>query len=196
MPFTGLTNKKTVDLCSKIHLIRDYCSTAAAPKEKAMYTRVQTAQKKWGGSLTAIDNWLEERQQLIVSYCKLAALPPFDNKRTTLPAQAAVQEFCQLMVDYLSAGHFEVYERIVSECAVNGTDSRKLADSLYPKIAVSTDLALNFNDLYADHLSTRHSAAFDRELSALGQALEERFEYEDELINTLYEKHTDNSLSA
>lgn len=159
-----------------------------------MYTRVQKARQKWGGSLTAIDNWLDERQQLIVSYCKLASLPPFDDKRTTLPAQSAVQEFCQLLVDYLSAGHFEVYERIVSECAVNGKDSRKLADSLYPKIAVSTDLALNFNDLYADHLSTRHSGAFDRELSELGQALEERFGYEDELIHTLYEKHTDNSL--
>lgn len=161
-----------------------------------MYTRLQKARQKWGGSLTAIDNWLDERQQLIVSYCKLASLPPFDDKRTTLPAQSAVQEFCQLLVDYLSAGHFEVYERIVSECAINGTDSRKLADSLYPKIAVSTDLALNFNDLYADHLSTRHSGAFDRELSELGQALEERFAYEDELIHTLYEKHTDNSLSA
>ena len=161
-----------------------------------MYNLVQTARKKWGGSLTAIDNWLDERQQLIVSYCKLASLPPFDDKRTTMPAQSAVQEFCQLLVDYLSAGHFEVYERIVSECAVNGTDSRKLADSLYPKIAVSTDLALNFNDLYADHLSTRHSGAFDRELSELGQALEERFAYEDELIHTLHEKHTDNSLSA
>ncbi|MBU1310271.1 sigma D regulator [Rheinheimera muenzenbergensis] len=161
-----------------------------------MYTRVQNAQQKWGGSLSAIDTWLEERQQLIVSYCKLAALPPFDHKRTTMPSQHAVQEFCQLLVDYLSAGHFEVYERIVSECAVNGTDSRKLADSLYPKIAVSTDLALNFNDNYAEHLSTRHSGAFDRELSALGQALEERFEYEDELINTLHEKHSDNSISA
>ena len=161
-----------------------------------MYNLVQTARKKWGGSLTAIDNWLDERQQLIVSYCKLAALPPFDTKRTTMPAQAAVQDFCQILVDYLSAGHFEVYERIVSECAVNGTDSRKLAESLYPKIAKSTDLALNFNDQYADHLSTRHSGAFDRELSELGQALDERFEFEDELINTLYEKHTDTSVSA
>jgi regulator of sigma D len=67
---------------------------------------------------------------------------------------------------------------------------------LSPKIAVSTDLALNFNDLYADHLSTKHSAAFDRELSELGQALEERFAYEDELINTLYEKHIDSNVSA
>lgn len=161
-----------------------------------MYTRVQTARNKWGGSLGAIDSWLDDRQQLIVSYCKLAALPPFDTKRTTLPSQANVQEFCQLMVDYLSAGHFEVYERIVSESATNGTNSRQLADSLYPKIAVSTDLALNFNDLYADHLSTRHSGAFDRELSELGQALEQRFEYEDQLINTLYEKHNDSSVQA
>ena len=161
-----------------------------------MYTRVQKAQQKWGGSLSAIDTWLEERQQLIVSYCKLAALPPFDHKRTTMPSQNAVQEFCQLLVDYLSAGHFEVYERIVDQCTVNGTDSRKLADRLYPKISVSTDLALSFNDAYADHLSTRNSAAFDRELSELGQALEERFELEDELIDTLHAKHTDASVSA
>tara|TARA_R110002126_G_scaffold43555_28_gene124985 strand:- start:3654 stop:4139 length:486 start_codon:yes stop_codon:yes gene_type:complete len=161
-----------------------------------MYRRVQQAQKKWGGSLTAIDNWLDERQQLIVSYCKLAGLPPFEKDRHTLPAQDKVREFCQLLMDYLSAGHFEVYERIVDQCTINGTDSRKLADSLYPKISVSTDLALSFNDAYADHLSTRDSAAFDRELSELGQALEERFELEDELIDTLHAKHTDASVSA
>ncbi|MDP5206117.1 sigma D regulator, partial [Alishewanella sp. SMS9] len=144
-----------------------------------MYTRVQQAQQKWGGSLTAIDNWLAERQQIIVCYCRLAGLPPFEKDRHTMPSQEKIREFCQLLMDYLSAGHFEVYERIVTQCAVNGTDSRRLADSLYPKIAVSTDLSLEFNDKYAEHLSTRNSGSFDIELSALGQALEERFELED-----------------
>lgn len=161
-----------------------------------MYSRVKQAQQKWGGSLSAIDKWLEERQQLIVSFCKLAGLPPFEKDRHTLPAQDKVTDFCQLLMDYLSAGHFEVYEQIVAQCAVNGTDSRQLADSLYPKIAVSTDMSLTFNDNYAEHLSTRHSAAFDRELSDLGQALEHRFELEDRLIDTLYQKHTDQSATA
>lgn len=161
-----------------------------------MYTRVQQAQKKWGGSLSAIDNWLDERQQLIVNYCRLAGLPPFEKDRHTMPSQERIKEFCQLLMDYLSAGHFEVYERIVTQCAINGTNSRKLADSLYPKIAVSTDLALEFNDNYADHLSTRKSGTFDTELSALGQALEERFALEDKLIETLYIKYKDGATSA
>jgi regulator of sigma D len=154
-----------------------------------MYTRVQQAQQKWGGSLNAIDNWLQERRELIVCYCRLAGLPPFEKDRHTMPSQDTIKEFCQLLMDYLSAGHFEVYEQIVAQCAVNGTDSRKLADSLYPKISVSTDLALEFNDKYADHLSTRRSGSFDLDLSALGQALEERFALEDKLIDTLHAKH-------
>lgn len=155
-----------------------------------MYTRVKKAQQQWGGSLTAIDSWLEERQQLIVSYCKLAGLPPFEDNRQTMPAQDTIRQFCQLLMDYLSAGHFEVYDRIVAECATNGSDSRKLAQKLYPKISESTDLALAFNDKYAEHLSTRKSGAFDLELSELGQALEARFALEDQLINTLHEKHS------
>lgn len=161
-----------------------------------MFTRVKKAQQQWGGSLSAIDNWLEDRQKLIVSYCTLAGLPPFESNRQTLPAQELVKEFCQLLMDYLSAGHFEVYDRITAECAINGQDSQKLAAELYPRIADSTDLALAFNDNYAEHLSTRHSAAFDRELSALGQALEERFALEDKLISTLHEKHTHSSVSV
>lgn len=161
-----------------------------------MYTRVQQAQKKWGGSLSAIDNWLDERQQLIVNYCRLAGLPPFEKDRHTMPSQERIKEFCQLLMDYLSAGHFEVYERIVAQCTINGTDGRKLADNLYPRIAVSTDLALEFNDNYAEHLSTRKSGTFDIELSSLGQALEERFALEDKLIETLYIKHKDNVASA
>lgn len=161
-----------------------------------MYTRVQKAQQKWGGSVSAIDSWLDNRQQVIVSYCKLASLPPFESDRSTLPTQQQVQEFCQLLLDYLSAGHFEVYDRIVTESATKNNNNQQLAEQLYPKIAASTDLALEFNDKYADHLSTRQSGPFDLELSALGQALEERFSFEDELINTLHQTQTDDPISV
>jgi len=154
-----------------------------------MYTRVQQAQQKYGGSLKAIDSWLQERRELIVSYCRLAGLPPFEKDRHTMPSQDKIKEFCQLLMDYLSAGHFEVYEQIVSQCAVNGADSKALAESLYPKISVSTDLALEFNDRYAETAELQDSTRFDQDLSRLGQALEERFSLEDELIQTLSVKH-------
>jgi regulator of sigma D len=156
-----------------------------------MYTRLESAQQKWGGSLTAIDNWLEERQRLIVCYCELAALPPFDKKAgNSLPDLADIQHFCQLLMDYLSAGHFEVYDQIVAQHATNGQNSHQLADALYPKIAKSTDMALEFNDKYAEADNSSLSKNFDRDLSALGQALVERFDFEDELIQTLHTKYT------
>lgn len=155
-----------------------------------MYTRLQSARQQWGGSSTAIDNWLEERQQLIVTYCKLAALPPFDkqNQDNQLPAHEDILGFCQLLVDYLSAGHFEVYDQIVSQCEINGEYSKSLADALYPKISASTDIALEFNDKYADTADIGFNR-FDQDLSTLGQALEDRFGLEDELIQTLHTKH-------
>lgn len=162
-----------------------------------MYTRLQTARQQWGGTSTAIDNWLEERQQLIVSYCKLAALPPFDTQQDNqLPSQDAILSFCQLLMDYLSAGHFEVYDQIVSQCQINGSDSKSLAEALYPKISASTDLALEFNDKYADTETGNSFGSFDADLSTLGQALEERFGLEDELIQTLHNKHVKGSVSA
>jgi regulator of sigma D len=161
-----------------------------------MYTRLQSARQQWGGSSTAIDSWLEERQQLIVSYCKLAALPPFDKQQqeNQLPAQEDILVFCQLLMDYLSAGHFEVYDQIVSQCQINGNDSKSLAQALYPKISASTDIALEFNDNYAEPSDDNDFATFDLDLSGLGQALEERFGLEDELIQTLHAKHA--SVSA
>ncbi|OBP13285.1 anti-sigma factor [Rheinheimera sp. SA_1] len=156
-----------------------------------MYTRLQSARQQWGGSSTAIDNWLEDRQQLIVSYCKLAALPPFDkqNQDNQLPAQEDILCFCQLLMDYLSAGHFEVYDQIVSQCEINGNDSKSLAEALYPKISASTDIALEFNDNYAEPSAENSFSTFDHDLSALGQALEDRFGLEDELIQTLFANH-------
>jgi regulator of sigma D len=163
-----------------------------------MYTRLQHARQQWGGSLSAIDNWLEERQQLIVSYCKLAALPPFESNKSEhcFPAQEELESFCQLLMDYLSAGHFEVYDQIVSQCAINGHNSKALAEALYPKIAVSTDLALEFNDKYAEQIHDQQTEELDRDLSELGQALEGRFALEDELIQTLHNRHTTSEVSA
>ncbi len=163
-----------------------------------MYTRLQNTRQQYGGSLTAIDNWLEERQQLIVAYCKLAALPPFDKGQATqhFPLESEILEFCQLLMDYLSAGHFEVYDQIVSQCAVNGSVSKALAEGLYPKIASSTDIALEFNDKYADHTVEAKTVDFDGDLSSLGQALEQRFEFEDELIRVLHNHHSDNPQTA
>ncbi len=155
-----------------------------------MLTRLEKAQQQWGGSHSLIDNWLAERQQLLVNYCKLAGMSPYDSNDHALPAKADIQAFCQILMDYVSAGHFEVYDSIVKDCERNGPEGLALAKALYPRISETTDTALDFNDQYAEVNEQDLLADFDTHLSRLGEALELRFELEDELIHNVYEKHT------
>jgi regulator of sigma D len=154
-----------------------------------MLTQLEKAQQEWGGSHSVIDSWLEERQELLVLYCKLVGLPPFDRNEHALPEQAHIQKFCQILMDYLSAGHFEIYNDIAKACENKGKESLALAQLLYPKISASTDIALSFNDKYAETKQDSTLPDFDTELSKLGEILEQRFEYEDELIDNLYSNH-------
>ena len=108
-----------------------------------MLTEIENAKEKWGGSHDAIDNWLHERQQLLVQYCELAGLPPFEREPGALPHKRDIRSFCELLVDYVSAGHFEVYDKIVAECN-KPKESKEVTEDLYPKISATTDSALNF----------------------------------------------------
>lgn len=159
-----------------------------------MLTRLKQSQEQYGGASKVIDSWLEERQEWLVRYCQLAGLQPFDREKNTLPQANEIREFCQIMVDYLSAGHFEIYDQVVSKCEVHGPKSLAQAQDLYPKINASTDTALNFNDKYAEPMADDIAMDdFDKDLSNLGQEMEERFEFEDELIHILYTKHTESA---
>lgn len=155
-----------------------------------MLTKLEQAQQKYGGANTVIDAWLTERQELLVKYCKLAGLPPFETEANALPETREVNSFCQLLIDYLSAGHFEVYNDIVKQCQEHGPESAKLAEEVYPQITATTDLLVNFNDKYTNISAKTDLSGFDNDLSKVGQILEQRLELEDELIHTLYAKHS------
>ena len=87
-------------------------------------------------------------------------------------------------MDYIAAGHFALYERIVE-----GTERRRdvadLAARLYTRIADSTDVALDFNDKYdcEDHCTALDSLSSD--MSRLGEELAACIELEDHLIQGL-----------
>ncbi|MDU0112588.1 sigma D regulator [Psychrosphaera aquimarina] len=155
-----------------------------------MLTRLEQTQQKYGGSNKIIDSWLAERQELLVKYCKLAGLPPFQKEAKTLPENKLVNSFCQILIDYLSAGHFEIYNDIVKQCQQHGPDSAALADQIYPQITATTDDLVSFNDKYSALDENSNLDGFDTDLSVIGQILEARLELEDQLIHTLYSKHS------
>lgn len=148
-----------------------------------MLKQLENVKSKWGGKSQTVDNWLQARQQLLVTYCNLAGL---DQKSESLPEANDIAQFCEFLMDYLSAGHFEVFDMLVSDDA----DGQRLKEHLYPKLTQTTDAALQFNDKFAEAVTIEQAADFDDALAKLGETLEERFGLEDELIEHMHTNTT------
>ncbi|WP_137886435.1 sigma D regulator [Pseudomonas sp. 2FE] len=156
-----------------------------------MLESCQNAQERWGGVHLLIDRWLQERHELVRAYDVLndSPQPPAANAQVLL-------RFCEVLVDYVSAGHFEVYEQLTGEAKAFG-DQRglELAKQIYPRIEAITEAALSFNDR-CDNGDCRDSVSLGAELERLGQLLHERFELEDCLIEVLHNAHQQQTVPA
>jgi regulator of sigma D len=152
-----------------------------------MLENCQSAKERWGGVSELIDRWLKERQELIVRFCDLTNMEEFTDVDHGV---RSFTEFCQILLDYMSAGHFEVYEQLLIEAKEFNDGGIDLANRLYPQIQETTEAALDFNDLFdntpedAEDLRNLKPA-----LSRLGERLEERFELEDMMIEVLHTSH-------
>ena len=129
--------------------------------------------KPQSGYTPLINRWLEERQQLLIKYCSVAGVQPYQPNN---PIEQRLQDFCDLLVDYVSVGHFEMFQHLIDE----GYTTSAFADRLFPRIAATTEKALEFNEKYEANLSDWVSLPQD--LSQLGVALAARFELEDRMI--------------
>jgi len=146
-----------------------------------------TAKPKVACKSTAVDSWLAERTRVIVMYCKLSGY----RNQTKLPESVQINGFCDILIDYVSAGHFEVYEQIVNDCDINGPKSIQLLNKLYPDISKTTDVVVDFNEKYAKTINSDDElmSRFDSDLSTLGEAIAKRIDLEDNLIDTLNTNH-------
>ncbi len=128
-----------------------------------------------------VEELLQERNQMWSLYWELAELKPFD--KHTDPMEQILEDFCRIMIDYISLGHFGIYRRII-----DGTERRKkvlaAAEKLYPQIAKATEVALKFNDKF-EQSQLIDREALTQELSKLGEALATRIELEDQLIDSM-----------
>ncbi|WP_329602143.1 sigma D regulator [Sansalvadorimonas verongulae] len=147
----------------------------------------KSAKERWGGVSELIDNWLNERQNMIVLYCSMTGVEPHSNDER--PLQDKLRNFCQLLVDYVSAGHFEIYEQLEQEALEFG-DKEALNNSgqLFASIQKNTGACLDFNDSCE---KVGCVVGLQNQLSQIGETLEERFELEDRLIEILHNAHRD-----
>lgn len=152
-----------------------------------MLENCKTREERWGGVETLIEGWLKERQELIVLYCALSGGQAISSKPR--PSQK-LQKFCEILVDYVSAGHFEIYDQLIKEAEEFQDGGEQLASKMYPKLTKTTEIALDFNDKYdTDEHCKDLIAQLTTDLSRLGETLVSRFEIEDQLIQVLHAQH-------
>jgi len=152
-----------------------------------MLDHCKTAKERWGGVSGIIDRWLEERRKMLVQYCDLSAVRAPESSDEVRGGQ--LRHLCEILVDYASAGHFEVYDQLVKEGRDLGDKAAlKEASHLFEVIDQTTQELLDFNDKY---LETDDLGSLEADLSRLGETLETRFDAEDRMIAVLHTAHKD-----
>lgn len=132
-----------------------------------------------------LKTWLQERQDVLAKYTQIAILTDSALNGTELESQQ--KDLCALLVDYISAGHFEVFHQLIAEAEAFADGSEKLAANLMPAIADTTEVIMAYEEKYS--AGPNGSENLERDLSALGESLESRFVLEDQLIAGLHYTH-------
>lgn len=150
----------------------------------------KSAQERWGGVHEIIDRWLASRKTMIEQFVHLK-----DRGEFTPTDTPNIQVLCEMLVDYVSAGHFEVYEQLAIEAEAFHDDSalQKLKE-LLPEIQSTTEVVVEFNDKFdtKEHCNAQ-LVELPFALQALGVVMAERFGLEDRLIEELHEAHSEKS---
>lgn len=148
-----------------------------------MAEQLDTIQERRSASQELIQHMLTERNQLLSLLLQVSTENSGDDK---IQSASDLEEFIQVLVDYIAAGHFGLYERI-SE----GKERRKavsdLAVEIYPRIEQTTEIALSFDEKYNPENNGVNLIHLQKDLSRLGEELATRIELEDQLIQLIIE---------
>ena len=146
-------------------------------------------EERWRQVDDLITRWLRERQSLIVQFCGISGVHAFAPQKVN--RNQRLERFCETLVDYVSAGHFEVYYELLREAESFRDGSSELARSVFPALHASTQTALEFHDRYEQGKLESNADLLARDLSRLGETLAARFELEDRLIAGMHSAHRD-----
>jgi regulator of sigma D len=135
-----------------------------------------------------LKRWLKERRDVLTRYTEIVVA--LDSQLSEKDMQMRQKRLCQLLVDYVSAGHFEVFNQLVDEAERFEDGSCELALNILPAIGDTTEVILAYEEKYAESgVTESDEEKLRRDLSALGELLESRFALEDQLIAGLHNRH-------
>ncbi|HHA1745949.1 TPA: sigma D regulator [Enterobacter roggenkampii] len=158
-----------------------------------MLNQLESLTERVRGSNKLVDRWLHVRKHLLVAYYNLVGLKPGKESFMRLN-EKALDDFCQSLVDYLSDGHFNIYERIIRE--MEGTTPYLAASKLCLLLEANTQQIMDYYDSTLENaIDHDNYLEFQQALSDLGEALEERFTLEDKLISLVLDASPEDNIA-
>jgi len=122
-----------------------------------------------------------ERQEVWSLYCHIAELIP---KAANQAVRKKLARFSEILVDYISLGHFGVCEYLFKG-ADDQVPALSVAKDIYPMLSSTTEAAVLFNDKYENSAATAIVDELKQDLSALGESLAKRMDLEDRLCRLM-----------
>ena len=128
-----------------------------------------------------IENMLDERNKILSLLLQVSGM---NKENPGLEDRELLEEFCQLLVDYIATGHFGLYGRI-ADGKERRRDIAAVAGKIYTKIEESTQQALEFSEKYNAENENGTLCDLTADLSVLGEVLATRIDLEDRLISRI-----------
>ncbi len=132
-----------------------------------------------------LGRWLQGRNTLLSQYTQIVGAT--ETSLDGVELERDQKALGGLIVDYVSAGHFEVFHELINEAELFADGGRKIAARVIPQISDTTEVILAYEEKYGQGQS--YPDTLVRDLSALGEVLESRFVLEDQLIAGLHNRH-------
>jgi regulator of sigma D len=133
------------------------------------------------GTRHLVEEMLTQRNRMLKLLWQLSGQDLASDDETV---HEMLDDFLSVLVDYIAAGHFGLYDRIA-----RGDERRTAvvdtARDIYPTIADTTRAAVDFNEHYGAAPQRTARAGLAAELSRLGEVLTNRIELEDRLIRAM-----------
>jgi len=132
----------------------------------------------------AINELMAERQQLLISFCRMAGLDAGVKAAVHSDQPVELRELCQILMDYYALWQFEIHDLLLS----SGTwypDALEALKQAAGRLEESRIIAVAFNDKYD---SEGHALQMDRlehDLSLLGEEIAQQIGLEDRIIHAM-----------
>jgi len=133
--------------------------------EQASHTLIS-----YSGRFKWLDRWLQHRQMLVASYCRMAQ----SGHGWALPSAEVIRHWCEELVDYLSTSHFKVFAELP------GAHTAKI-ETLRVQLATTTQPLLDIQEALC-HVKPEDLSGQQQLLSQLGEYLARQLEAEDRLL--------------